>query len=565
MSEEKNHPEEKDPLKKLSKKALRKLARKLKIKNYQRKSPASLRRAIRRAQARKRAIDQGKTLAVTPEPQALKPAQPTPKAIEAPEKPLTPYEQQTRQRQEALKAYQENRLRYLFMPSKFAKTGVHEDYLLETDDEIELPDIYEEEELVALPVDPTQFYLYWDFSPDTLKQVKAALANEATFVLRTHDITNINFTGQNAWRFWDTPCQPLVREWYINTPISDRNICCELGTVNARGQFTVILRSNPLYIPPETLSEVRHDIFTQFVPIPSKEEQLPIPEASPALPAAKDQPDQVFVPMTAPAPQNTPSRSVDFFQTYVPSGPPIVPQIQLPQASAPPEQNTFVPDFQPSFEPSFAPDFKPSFEPSFAPQPQAQDHWILPALEPRPVATATPQEDQWEPEVRWVAGQTPPPPEQRFLEEQGQTLLRTWLGDPVRSEIRWLSEMPGEIMPLIFEEWITDPHDQAVFVSYSVMPWEWTEAVPLGASDWTQRRFLGASITSWYTPGGSERMVTWRRKPGGSEQIQWTRPLGASEQPWSARQPLGASERVVLWPTHESGRLSFRRRQRVPV
>lgn len=120
-----------DPLRRLGKKALRRLARQYKIKHFYRKSPASLRRAIRRAQLR--------------EQQA------------AGIKPLTPEELAIQRRDAEVKAFEEHRLRYLFLPSKFVHKGTHEEYLIEKDEDIELPDYYQENELTAMPIDPLDF------------------------------------------------------------------------------------------------------------------------------------------------------------------------------------------------------------------------------------------------------------------------------------------------------------------------------------------------------------------------------------------------------------------------
>src|SRR3982751_3556263 len=91
-----------DPLRRLSKKALRRLASQYKIKHFYRKSPASLRRAIRRAIERE---------ALPPELAG----QPMSKAALT----LNAEEMAEQRRQAELKAYEEHRLRYLFMPSRY--------------------------------------------------------------------------------------------------------------------------------------------------------------------------------------------------------------------------------------------------------------------------------------------------------------------------------------------------------------------------------------------------------------------------------------------------------------
>jgi len=255
-------PQEEDPLKKMSKKALRRLARKYKIKHYYRKSPASLRRSIRRARRKKELqsqLPQENTIRSVPTASEKTPA---PKK----EKVLSPEERAEIRNKETSKAYEEHRLRYLYAPSRFVHKGTHNKYILEKDEEIELPEFYREDELVAMPIDPFRFYLYWDFAEETLYDVRSWLAEDTPFLLRVHDVTNLVYDGTNAHQSWEVRTQPLSREWYIDTPISGRNVTVELGVLLSDG-FRSILSSNTILIPPVSVSKVKHDIFAQFVPV----------------------------------------------------------------------------------------------------------------------------------------------------------------------------------------------------------------------------------------------------------------------------------------------------------
>ena len=142
-----------------------------------------------------------------------------------------------------------------------------------------------------------------------------------------------------------------------------------------------------------------------------------------------------------------------------------------------------------------------------------------------------------------------------YLKEGGSVTLTQWLGLP--HEIRWLSDLPMGMSPVLFEHWIDNPYDRALMISYSIWPWEMTEYLPLGASDWTLRKFLGASLFSWFTPGGSERVRWWQKPEGASEQMRWLRPIGASELSWSGGlQTADRPEQSAwhLWPAPASGR-----------
>lgn len=522
-----------DPLRRLGKKALRRLARQYKIKHFYRKSPASLRRAIRRAQLRSE-----QAAGITP---------------------LTPEELADQRRAAEVKAFEEHRLRYLFLPSRFVHKGTHEEYLLEKDEDIELPDYYQENELTAMPIDPYRFYVYWDFDEDTLYDVRSWLAEDNIFQLRIHDVSSLVFDGSNAHQSWESSCHPLVREWYLNAPVNGRDLIVELGVVLPTG-FRVLLSSNPLYVPPATVSPVTGDVFARFVP----GQPLPTDELRP-------------VPET-PVPQPKPETSAHlFFQEYVPT------PVQFNPAPPPRQILRHVPNQRPvqaNPDPSFIPD-TPLHQPGFAPaQPLPQP---VPQPFPQQGRQPLPQPVQISEPAEWVAvreqieapqtesrfeiqtdGQ--PGPESgeqswteadviRYLSEGGSMTLHEWLGLP--HEIRWLSDMPMGMSPIFFEHWIDNPYDRALMISYAIWPWEITEYLPLGSSDWTLRKFLGASLFSWYRPGGSERMVWWQQPLGGSEGIRWERPLGSSDISWSgdlqiSNQP-GRSA-WELWPAPSSSR-----------
>lgn len=502
-------PEE-DPLKQMSKKVLRRLARKYKIKHFYRKSPSSLRRAIRRARLKKTDALEAN---ITP----------------TPEKILTVEEREEQRTKETFKAYEEHRLRYLYAPSRFIHKGTHKEYILEKDEEIELPEFYREDELVAMPIDPFRFYVYWDFAEETLYDVRSWLAEDTPFLLRVHDVTNLVFDGRNSHHSWEMRAHPLSREWYIDTPISGRNVIVELGVLLASG-FRSILRSNSILIPPASVSEIRHDIFAQFVPVqPRLTDSL-----RPIDPRRQNHP---FVPK--------PETSAHiFFQEYHPT------PAQLQPPSSPPQQvgqRLVPPPIQPLDE------LFPPIQSKQSPEPF---HSTLPDTGGwQPAGLNAPQEF----ETVGHGGETVSEEELRtHLQAGGQESVQQWLGVP--HEIRWLSDLPAGMSPVFFEHWITDPYDRAVMISYSIWPWEITEYLPLGASDWTLRKFLGASLFSWYTPGGSERSLWWQRPLGASEWKEWTQPQGASERSWSGsfqKEQEPQRSAWYLWPINQSGKGLF--------
>ncbi|PKL76524.1 MAG: hypothetical protein CVV27_09805, partial [Candidatus Melainabacteria bacterium HGW-Melainabacteria-1] len=477
-----------DPLRRLGKKALRRLARQYKIKHFYRKSPASLRRAIRRAQEQ---ADRSPVAATAA------------RSIKA----ASGEELEVMRREAELKAYEEHRLRYLFMPSRFVHKGTHEEFLLEKDEEIDLPDFYQENELVAMPVDPYRLYVYWDFDEETLFDVRSWLAEDNRFLLRLHDVSSLVFDGSNAHNSWESNCHPLVREWYLNAPVNGRDMIVELGVIQPTG-FRALLRSNPVYVPPASVSSITGDIFAHFVPgQPRETDQL-----RPVQPAA-------------PMPPKPETSAHLFFQEYVPTPIRFHPSPPPKHILARRELSDQAPPDSPA-PPVFWSTDPPSQQPGHQTQPEPIAIRVPseagPAPEPIPVR-GEPQRG----EVEWSESDV-----LNYLREGGSVTLQEWLGLP--HAIRWLSDLPSGMSPVFFQHWIDDPYDRALMVSYAIWPWEITEYLPLGASDWTLRKFLGASLFSWFRPGGSERMIWWQQpRPGASESIRWLRPMGASELSWS--------------------------------
>jgi len=516
----KNENAPSDPLRGLGRKKLRKLARKNKIKNPQLKSPAALRRAIRRAEKRHQAEGQ------TPSTQA---------------KAKSPEALLAERRKAELQAYQEHRLRYLYAPSKFTHMGTHEEFLLEKDEELNLPDYYNENQLRLLPVDPWQYYLYWDFDSETLEIVKEHLAEEAVFVLRSYDITSIAFDGSNAHGSWDAVCHPLIREWYISSPVHDRHVCVELGFLDGLKGFNPLLRSNTTYIPPAGVSPLRRDLFAQFIPqaMASHPQRPPSPPAKRVQPVATETPavksqvaDAFFLPFVPTPhllnPRPEPRRVLDFATAprFIPKNSVPISQVTVPAPQAGRKENLA------ETVPPPAPVLWSNAETDSPPPPSSDNGYAETTWQQR--------------EARWSEAI-----DAENAQNAGRESIRQSLGIPHGTEIRWFSELPSELTPMIFEQWITDPYDQAMFVSYSIWPWEMSEYLPLGASDWVQRKFLGASLFSWFKPAGSERMVRWQQFPGASEGARWMRPVGASEHAWSgSHQPPGQREGSVwhLWP-----------------
>ena len=83
-----------------------------------------------------------------------------------------------------------------------------------------LPSDYGDTKITILPRDPICIFAYWSVSKESYEKLKSQYGdqtfNDAKFVVRVYDITDISFDGNNANRYFDifvtpvrTPC-PLT-------------------------------------------------------------------------------------------------------------------------------------------------------------------------------------------------------------------------------------------------------------------------------------------------------------------------------------------------------------------
>jgi len=111
----------------------------------------------------------------------------------------------------------------------------------------ELPRAYGHDRLVLLVRDPWWLFAYWELTPTSRIRALRSLGAEAegaVEVLRIHDVTFIDFTGDNAWSSFDIEPTPGSENWYINIWKPAASYCVELGVRTPAGRFVSILRSN---------------------------------------------------------------------------------------------------------------------------------------------------------------------------------------------------------------------------------------------------------------------------------------------------------------------------------
>jgi len=118
----------------------------------------------------------------------------------------------------------------------------------------ELPRKYDRDRIVLQVRDPWWLHSYWGLKDSTIERLKSELKDDfyrAQRVLRVYDVSQINFNGHNAHRFFDLYVNEHSDSWYIDTGAPGRSWCVDLGFMLPGGRFLTIIRSNTVTTPIE--------------------------------------------------------------------------------------------------------------------------------------------------------------------------------------------------------------------------------------------------------------------------------------------------------------------------
>ncbi|MDR3256950.1 MAG: DUF4912 domain-containing protein [Endomicrobium sp.] len=122
-----------------------------------------------------------------------------------------------------------------------------------------LPETYNETKVVILPRDPVWIYAYWEISSETTKKLlKQYNENLDTLpvIVRVYDITDINFNGRNAHRYFDIKVNRNALSWYINVGEYNRSWCIDIGYILKSGDYIIVARSNSMIMPKYGVSDI---------------------------------------------------------------------------------------------------------------------------------------------------------------------------------------------------------------------------------------------------------------------------------------------------------------------
>ena len=171
------------------------------------------------------------------------------------------------------------------------KSYYHSKHLLNTD----LPEYYHKTYLRALPKDPQWLFLFWEITEETIDNVKNSIGTErfetAKPVLRLLDITDIEYDGTNAWKYFDITVHYYANNWYVKVPEPGRVYLVKYGNVTTDGTFYTIMQSNVVKMPRDTISDtideewatiktddmLRFSVSTTLSPVGASDNVLPPP------------------------------------------------------------------------------------------------------------------------------------------------------------------------------------------------------------------------------------------------------------------------------------------------
>ncbi|MEE4377886.1 MAG: DUF4912 domain-containing protein [Candidatus Competibacteraceae bacterium] len=97
-------------------------------------------------------------------------------------------------------------------------------------------------------VHPHLGHAYWHIQQQSVAALELNAAfHQAERVLRVYDVTEVDFDGGNAHRFFDREIQQWIGNYYFGVDHQARNYLAEVGLRNQQGGFQAVARSAPTF------------------------------------------------------------------------------------------------------------------------------------------------------------------------------------------------------------------------------------------------------------------------------------------------------------------------------
>ena len=147
----------------------------------------------------------------------------------------------------------------LLKPSKFTFGVPHEEFLFEDEKEIDLVSLpISKDNVVLLPVDPLNIFVYWELTEKTSKKIANLGVNE--FLVKVNDVTGVLYNGENEIYSFIKKVSAKEKNTYINIEDGNKNLCIEIFFEN-NGKWELLGISNTIYVPRNKASQLVLDTF----------------------------------------------------------------------------------------------------------------------------------------------------------------------------------------------------------------------------------------------------------------------------------------------------------------
>ncbi len=136
----------------------------------------------------------------------------------------------------------------------------------------DVPDEYGDTKLVLMIRDPEYVYAYWEISDETRKAMEIPRDGDSRrYVLRLYKVSGRQWPEEAAHYFFDVDVSADAKSWYVQLPEPDELWCAELGIIDARDDYKMVCRSNPVSTPRNSISE---DVDNEWMTVAESFEKI---------------------------------------------------------------------------------------------------------------------------------------------------------------------------------------------------------------------------------------------------------------------------------------------------
>jgi hypothetical protein len=133
--------------------------------------------------------------------------------------------------------------------------------------QVELPEGYGKDRIVAMVRDPYWVHAYWELTQLTVSSALRNLGKAATGAKRILRVYSGEANACNAEKFlFDIAVTPEARNWYINVGGPGRAYRVEIGLLTKARKFVCLASSNCVNMPPDRMSDLLDEEWASLTP-----------------------------------------------------------------------------------------------------------------------------------------------------------------------------------------------------------------------------------------------------------------------------------------------------------